>query len=62
MEMFNEICILLVAYFMRSLLNLDDDIKYNYGWVYVAIIGTNLLVNLVLILHGMFTVSIPDLY
>jgi hypothetical protein len=47
---------------MHSLLNLGDDIKYDYGWVYVIIIGFNLLVNLSLILFGFFTVSIPDLY
>ncbi len=52
MEIFNEICILLVSYhlFLLTGFNEDYDCQYEVGWSLLGITSTNILVNMIYML------------
>ena len=55
LEIFNECCILAVGYTLIPLSDAVDDylVKWNFGWVLLAIIVLNIIVNILFLIKGM---------
>lgn len=56
LEIFNELCILLVSFALPGMSseNQSTDARYNVGWYMIACVGLNIVVNLSLIFTSMF--------
>ena len=52
LEIFNEICILLVSCFLITFTEYvsDINIRYSFGWIIIAIASLNILVNTLVML------------
>ncbi len=61
-EIFNELCVLLITYILILFNNpeIDIDTKYYIGWIYIAIIVSNIGFNAFKLLYSLLFEIIPD--